>query len=321
MRIVGRGGVSLYTSSIFAHGPPVKRGFGRWMSLALLLLTCDISSCNWKCFTQMIWIDNRNYPGGPSAYLVEQQTAFEARLVAGGYLVNGWLQDGLILYRFWFIFGGRFQAVLIPVLLFLGTIAVSIALMIVITGTSYFHGISATLVITYYALSVALNLLATVAITVKLWISRRRLRFVSSSVSRTYMSVSAILIESAALYTLCGMVFLIPFGMGDPFQNVILPTLAQMESIAPLLIIMRVAQGQAWTPDTTTDFAVSAFPGPSGMRHSVSTGADIESSRPNSIALSIVRSDSRLADAIKVAGAASNGVAHGDGDRIFPAKL
>lgn len=84
---------------------------------------------------------------------------------------------------------------------------------------------------------------------------------------------------------------------------------------------MRVAQGQAWTPDTTTDFAVSTFPGPSGMRHSVSAGTDIESSRPNSIALSIVRSDSRLADAIKVAGAASFAVAHGDGDRIFPAKL
>lgn len=102
-------------------------------------------------------------------------------------------------------------------------------LMIVISGTSYFEGIGAALLIAYYAVSVSLNFIATVAISVKLWIARRRLRSLSTGISNSYVSISAILIESAFLYTICGIVFLVPFGLADPFQNVILPTLAQVE--------------------------------------------------------------------------------------------
>lgn len=47
-------------------------------------------------FTQMIWIDNREYPGGPGAYFAEQSTAFESTLCNAAYIVNGWLQDALI---------------------------------------------------------------------------------------------------------------------------------------------------------------------------------------------------------------------------------
>lgn len=105
---------------------------------------------------------------------------------------------------------------------------VSTALMAIIDGQSYFQGTGADLVIAYYTLSVALNLVATVAISAKLWAARRRLRDVSS-MPTPYVSVSAILIESAFLYTVCGIAFLVPFGLADPFQNVILPTLAQVE--------------------------------------------------------------------------------------------
>lgn len=240
-------------------------------------------------FTQSIWIDNRNYPGGPSAYLVEQQTAFDARLVVGGYMVNGWLQDGLILYRFWVIFEGH-PLVALPALLFLGTIGSSTALMVVISGTSYFEGIGATLLIAYYTLSVTLNIFATVTISVKLLIARRRLREVASGISQSYLSVSAILIESSFLYSICGIIFLVPFGLGDPFQNVILPTLAQVESIAPLLIIMRVAQGCAWSPDTRTSFSVT-MSAPSNLPQNRlhSTNQSNEHGATESISLSVLR--------------------------------
>lgn len=47
-------------------------------------------------FGQMVFIDNREYPGGPGAYLVEQGTAAPnvATQVAG--IVTCWLQDGLL---------------------------------------------------------------------------------------------------------------------------------------------------------------------------------------------------------------------------------
>ncbi|EJD50827.1 hypothetical protein AURDEDRAFT_159970 [Auricularia subglabra TFB-10046 SS5] len=259
-----------------------------WITYVIVLFLIS-SIANWGQFTQMIWIDNRNYPGGPSAYLVEQQTEFAAKLVVGGYMVNGWLQDGLIVYRFWVIFR-NYAAIIIPFLLFLGTVATSTWLMVIIDGTSYFEGTGAALLIAYYALSVALNVLATVAISIRLWIARRRMRTISSGIASSYISISAILIESAFLYTVCGIAFLVPFGLADPSQNIILPTLAQVESIAPLLIIMRVAQGRAWSAETTTQYDRSTFSS-SGARHrrGISSGHDAERGQTESVALSGLR--------------------------------
>ena len=87
----------------------------------------------------------------------------------------------------------------------------------VIPTTPYFEGIGAKLLIAYYAQSVGLNLVATVAISTKLLMARRLLRQASQGISTSYISISAILIESAFLYTACGVVFLVPFGLQDPF--------------------------------------------------------------------------------------------------------
>ncbi|EJD50831.1 hypothetical protein AURDEDRAFT_159973 [Auricularia subglabra TFB-10046 SS5] len=222
-----------------------------WLTYVLVLFTISsIANYGQLKFTQMIWIDNRNYPGGPSAYLVEQQTAFEAKLVVGGYMVNGWLQDGLILYRFWVIFGGRPVIILVPSLLFLGTVA--------------------------------------------------------------------ILIESAFLYTICGVAFLVPFGLADPFQNVILPTLAQIESIAPLLIIMRVAQGQAWSTETTTQFSRSTYAPKSikALPRGASSVGDVERGTAGSMELAALRNDSSVDNSTKV----DRGAFEADfgGDPVFP---
>ncbi|KZV83801.1 hypothetical protein EXIGLDRAFT_842663 [Exidia glandulosa HHB12029] len=272
-----------------------------WIAFVLVLFTISsIANYGQLKFTQMIWIDNRDYPRGPSAYLVEQQTAFEARLVVGGYMVNGWLQDGLILYRFWIIFSGRRYIVALPTALFFGTIAVSTWLMTIISRQSYFEGTGAALLIAYYTLSVALNLFATVTISVKLWAARRRLRDVSTSISSSYLSVSAILIESAFLYTACGIAFLVPFGLGDPFQNVILPTLAQVESIAPLLIIMRVAQGHAWSPSVEdTQFATTSIALSTHRQHG-STQADREYEPHELLSLSMGRNEGSRNSTVKV---------------------
>ncbi|EJD48817.1 hypothetical protein AURDEDRAFT_17999, partial [Auricularia subglabra TFB-10046 SS5] len=225
----------------------------RWIAFVLLLFTLSslANGAQFK-FTQMIYIDNRNYPGGPSAYLIEKQTETPALICLISYIVNNWMQDGLILYRFWIIYGRRTEVVILPVIMFVSTIGISCTFMSRATGITFFETPTANLLTSYFSISIALNVILTIAIATKLLLVRRRLaRHTSPLVHDSpHFSAAAMLIESAVLYSVCGVIFLVPWGLADPVQNLILPTLGQAESIAPLLIIMRVAQGHAWSSDT-----------------------------------------------------------------------
>lgn len=47
-------------------------------------------------FTQMSFVDNRHYPGGPSVYIAQQAGAKPSVASISAYIINGWLQDALI---------------------------------------------------------------------------------------------------------------------------------------------------------------------------------------------------------------------------------
>lgn len=132
-------------------------------------------------------------------------------------------------------------------------------------------GISVQLFTSYFSLSIALNILLTLAIVTKLLIVRRRIKHHAADSERLaqYVTVSAMMVESAALYAVCGILFLVPWGLKNTVEQLVLPTLGQaevrfvsayflncsfltrsMQSLAPLLIIVRVAQGRAWSSDT-----------------------------------------------------------------------
>jgi hypothetical protein len=57
--------------------------------------------------------------------------------------------------------------------------------------------------------------------------------------------------ESAAPYSICGLVFIATFARGSPGQNLFLPILGQVMCLSPELIIWRVATGRAWSSNTT----------------------------------------------------------------------
>ncbi|EGO22260.1 hypothetical protein SERLADRAFT_409827 [Serpula lacrymans var. lacrymans S7.9] len=65
-----------------------------------------------------------------------------------------------------------------------------------------------------------------------------------------YTGIATLLIESSALYALWSIIFLVLYAINNPVQFVFLASLAEVQIIAPLLIIVRVAQGKAWTRNT-----------------------------------------------------------------------
>ncbi|EIW81713.1 hypothetical protein CONPUDRAFT_54130, partial [Coniophora puteana RWD-64-598 SS2] len=177
-------------------------------------------------------------------------------------IVNLWFQDGLLLYRFHIIWRQNMQIIFLPTITFLATIVLG-CLLVAQTSeplSSFPSGLTSHITIAYWSLSIAYTAVLTLGITARLLYMRWRIRAALASAYRTcnpYVSISAMLIESAALYTVIGLVFIIAFSMESEIQNLVLGLLGQTQSIAPLMIVYRVLQGRAWSTCTYQSLDIS----------------------------------------------------------------
>lgn len=84
--------------------------------------------------------------------------------------------------------------------------------------------------IAYMALSLSINTILTVLIIGRLLLLRRQLAKILPHVhNHMYTSVVALLIESAALYTIVALLTVIACGVGSSMQYVLLPMLGQLQ--------------------------------------------------------------------------------------------
>ena len=60
----------------------------------------------------------------------------------------------------------------------------------------------------FWSLTVSLNILCTVLIASRLWYQHLRVRGLGASAESLYASVIAVTVESAALYSLCGVIYI-----------------------------------------------------------------------------------------------------------------
>lgn len=95
----------------------------------------------------------------------------------------------------------------------------------------FFASTSVNFALTYWSISIATTLLLTVLIVCRLLFMRYKLRKVLSAEDRNspYTSLSSMLIESAFLYAVTALIFIITFAKNDPVQNLVLPVLGQVQ--------------------------------------------------------------------------------------------
>ncbi|OBZ66923.1 hypothetical protein A0H81_13062 [Grifola frondosa] len=194
-----------------------------------------------------------NYPGGfyQSDIPLSDTWRFNATDII--YIVSSVLQDSLLLYRFWIIYSGNLIALFLPTLMFVATTIGSCVFIATFTrpGSSFLERSSVSVGLIQVSISIAFNVLVTAMIVVRLLLMRRHLRgLMGSSAAMPYVSVMAILIESAFIYTAFGIVAVAAYGIGIPLSTLFLPLFGQITSIAPFLIILRMAEGRAWSNDT-----------------------------------------------------------------------
>ncbi|KAJ7362514.1 hypothetical protein DFH08DRAFT_950778 [Mycena albidolilacea] len=192
---------------------------------------------------QKTFIDNRTYPGGPNAFFLQQSTNWSAVLYSAISYAPPTVVSAILIAR------------------------------LSQPGNTIWTKISINLAVPYLSISISMTIILTMLIAGRLLFMRSRLRKVMGpNMTIPYVTSTAMLVESATLYSVNGLILLISYGLNSAIQHLALPLLGQTQSIAPLLIILRVARGQAWSDKTTVQFSSVQFrPRPaSGMSNEMS---------------------------------------------------
>ncbi|KAJ3574045.1 hypothetical protein NP233_g2016 [Leucocoprinus birnbaumii] len=212
------------------------RDYGLMVYAILLFIMGNIGNGTNIKVGEDTFVNFRNFPGGPNAYFATGggPVGLTCNVI---YIINTWFQDVFLLYRFWMFFArfGWWWTIL-PNLMFLASFTLSLLLIIMlcVPGTTLWSTISINL-----GHSLLVNFHRS---------DCRRYGLTGSGAE--YISLTAILVESAALYSINGIILVVSYGINSPIQNLALPVLGQTQSIAPLLIILRVFQGRAWSSTT-----------------------------------------------------------------------
>ncbi|TDL20989.1 hypothetical protein BD410DRAFT_750293, partial [Rickenella mellea] len=203
---------------------------------------------------EQAFIDDRNVPGGPLGWLATHYGEPLAIFGNSAYVTANFLADGTLLYRLLLLWDYNRYVMVIPVLSYLASTALSILTVFQSSqpGASLLTSNTVIFAIPYWSLSISLNLVVTLLIVPRLLIWRNNaINMLGLQHSKTYTSIAAMMVESAALFSVTGLIFIICYAHNSSIQNLVLPVLGQIMCISPELIIMRVALGRAWSRDTT----------------------------------------------------------------------
>ncbi|KAF9030273.1 hypothetical protein BJ165DRAFT_934341 [Panaeolus papilionaceus] len=208
--------------------------------------------------TQLAYVNDRNFPGGPADFAV---FVFSTPInIAGAvaFFITSWMNDALLVWRLWVLYrGSRFSVPItsFAVILYLGTFSMGMVTLIesVLPTQSFWSAIAVKFALAYYALTTSYTIVITSLMIARILLVRRA--FIKATGRREYgtqyLSIAAMLIESSALYTIWGIIFLGLYIVNNPVQFIFLASLSEVQIIAPLLIIYRVSIGKAWQSDTT----------------------------------------------------------------------
>ncbi|TFY78128.1 hypothetical protein EWM64_g5886 [Hericium alpestre] len=241
----------------------------------IMLLLMTIGMATDSVLGQLMWIEHRDVPGGPPAYLQESLTTWWQTLGSTADLASNILGDGLLLYRCYMVWGSRLWIVAFPLLVYLGSFVMSIFTIIesISPGSNIVKGATISFEVPYMALSVGLNVIVTFLISSRLLMMRRQIiKAMAPELANTYTNIIAIIVESAAPLTVFGILAIIFLQRESPVLYTFVQLWGAVCVISPQFIILRVAMGEAWSRETVNRF--SHFSGPPVFVTNISSTVD-----------------------------------------------
>lgn len=103
-----------------------------------------------------------------------------------------------------------------------------LATLVGIRNSSPFAIVDITL--SYYVMSLALNIVVTFLIAGRLLVYRYQMsKVMGAQHTSTYANIVAIVVESTALYSIFAVLFIVPFGIGNPVGSLFLQVVSQVQ--------------------------------------------------------------------------------------------
>ncbi|KAN0129705.1 hypothetical protein V8E53_012525 [Lactarius tabidus] len=194
----------------------------------------------------------------PSIFIEENVNNWIYVMLNALYVSINWSADAVLVFRFYCIFERSLRWIWLPVLLYVSSLVTgSLALNQLTTpGTTQKTNKLANWLVVYRTVSLSLGVIVTSSIIARLLYIHRRMGSVFRSPRSPYLGVVAMLVESASLDTVSTLVYIVTVGINSPLQNVFLPILGQVQVIAPMLILYRVAHGR----DAVTESETALLP-------------------------------------------------------------
>jgi hypothetical protein len=211
-------------------------------------------------FTQLAFINDRNFPGGPSAWEVEMFSISVDEISNVSFVLADWCATALMVWRCVIIYRDCGICPW-PILVMLGTML----LLSFVLGILFLYQISSPLsspysaagtttnfTLPYFFFELATNIIVTILIVLRLYFYRLHMKqaLLGPGHVAEHTSIESMIVESAAIYSTFSLLFLIPFALKSPVANVFMQVLGEAQLIAPLLIIFREAEGHGWISST-----------------------------------------------------------------------
>ncbi|KAJ8517506.1 hypothetical protein ONZ45_g5324 [Pleurotus djamor] len=222
----------------------------------ILLVVWTLSRfCN-VALGMQAWINHRSDEGGPATYLVIHQR--DAANVAGtcASILGNWLIDGLLLLRCYHFWDGstRFvmpryctlgrSMIIVPTLLFLASI---VAYESARPDATFFQGKTISFAVPYFTITVALNITLTLLIIIPIILANPKPK---SPPRRSSVKAAVMLVESATLASVPGLIFIVLYAIEHPAAFALLQIWGSFCVLASFFIIFRVALGRTTFPDS-----------------------------------------------------------------------
>ncbi|KAL7283424.1 hypothetical protein ACG7TL_002854 [Trametes sanguinea] len=235
------------TSAILQSG----KSSWRWLPFSFILFAmASINICCSISFNELAWIDERNYPGGPLAFIVEQSsrpinTASIATSVVTLFLANSFLvyRTHVLWNKFWV------TTALVAFLLVSTVLSVMHCIQAARPDAGLWDDATVKISIPYASVTMTLNILLTVILSWRLLDLRRRLPATINEQVKQYTTVQALVVETAFPYGLASFIFVVLYGLRNAGANLFVPLLVQVEGIVAELILIRMVRGNAWSYD------------------------------------------------------------------------
>ncbi|KAG2031906.1 hypothetical protein BDR03DRAFT_971521 [Suillus americanus] len=218
-----------------------------YVVITFVLVTISVAA-NAK-YTEMIWINLRDAPGGPLA-LIENEMPYRINVLAlsSGH-VGEWFMHALLLHRCFALWKWAKRVTIPMITLFLAMIGLSIRIQMLASSGIAFYDIDVEPA--YLCTQVGLNVIYTILVVYILLDMRNKMKAVVAQYdSSLYDTVVLMMVESAMGYSIFTIIFIVAFALHlNGITTLCFLSIGQVQGISQLFIILRVATGRAYTDE------------------------------------------------------------------------